>query len=86
MFVKQIDKKQALELAVKGKEILIMEPNVPDPKEWSDYEPLTLDQILTGCLFFCREPTLEVPMIDEPIWRLQRGKQPGNENSSGGQN
>jgi hypothetical protein len=83
MLVKQIDKKTALELAVKDKEILVMTPNIGNP-EWSDYVPLTLEPLLGDCLFFRREPALEeVPMFDEPA-PDEESAQPETENSSGG--
>jgi hypothetical protein len=82
MLVKQIDKKTALELAVKDKEILVMTPNIGNP-EWSDYVPLTLEPLLGDCLFFRREPALEVPMFDESA-PDEEGTQPETENSSGG--
>jgi hypothetical protein len=85
MFVKQIDKKTALELATKGIEILVMVQNLENPKEWSECFQTTLEQMLTGCLFFRREPALEVPMFDESA-PDEEGTQPETENSSGGEN
>lgn len=58
MFVKQIDMKAALELAAKGREVMIL---VPGRKEsgWNDMMPDTLQHMLEGCLFFRREPAME---------------------------
>lgn len=64
MFVKQIDKRTALELAAKGGEILLMGPDTVKPENWMDYSPHTLDKLLDGCLFFRREPALEKEMED----------------------
>ena len=70
MFVKQIDEKTALQLAAKGKEVLVMAPITTDPEKWIDYEPNTLGHMLEGCLFFRREPAMEVelagPVETEP--------------------
>lgn len=62
MFVKQIDEKTALELAAKGKEVLVMEPITTDPEKWIDYEPNTLEHMLEGCMFFRRELAMEVEL------------------------
>ena len=62
MYVKQIDRKAALELAAKGKEVLVMAPITTDPEKWIDYEPNTLGHMLEGCLFFRREPAMEVEL------------------------
>ena len=58
MFVKQIDMKAALELAAKGREVMIL---VPGGKEsgWNDMMPDTLQHMLEGCLFFRKEPAME---------------------------
>lgn len=58
MFVKQIDMKAALELAAKGREVMIL---VPGRKEsgWNDMMPDTLQHMLEGCLFFRKEPAME---------------------------
>lgn len=63
MFVKQIDEKTALELAAKGKEVLVMAPITTDPEKWIDYEPSTLGHMLEGCMFFRREPAMEVDQV-----------------------
>lgn len=69
MFAKQIDKKTALELAVKGKEVLVMVPAGKD-SGWEGMMPGTLGHLLEGCLFFRREPAMEVelagPVETEP--------------------
>ena len=59
MFVKQIDVKTALELAAKGKEILVMESTISEPQGWLDYDHNTLENMLSGCLFFRQEPAME---------------------------
>ena len=61
MYVKQIDIKTALELAVKGKEVLVMVPAGKD-SGWEDMMPGTLGHLLEGCLFFRREPAMEVEL------------------------
>ena len=69
MYVKQIDIKTALELAVKGKEVLVMVPAGKD-SGWEGMMPGTLGHLLEGCLFFRREPAMEVelagPVETEP--------------------
>lgn len=62
MYVKQIDEKTALGLAAKGKEVLVMAPITTDPEKWIDYEPNTLEHMLKGCMFFRREPAMEVEL------------------------
>lgn len=64
MFVKQIDTKTALELAVRGKEILVMVPSGKD-SGWEDMTPDTLQHMLAGCLFFRKEPAIEVDLVGE---------------------
>lgn len=64
MFVKQIDEKTALQLAARGKEVLVMAPITTDPEKWIDYEPNTLGHMLEGCLFFRREPAMEVELAE----------------------
>lgn len=64
MFVKQIDIKTALQLAAKGKEVLVMAPITTDPEKWIDYEPNTLDHLLEDCMFFRREPAMEVELME----------------------
>lgn len=66
MMVKQIDLQKALELAGKGKEILVMVPAGPDAG-WTDYTPDTLLDMLEGCLFFRREPAMEKSSFTEPF-------------------
>lgn len=63
MFAKQIDKKTALELAAKGKEVLVMVPAGKD-SGWEDMMPGTLGHLLEGCLFFRREPAMEVELAE----------------------
>lgn len=59
MFVKQIEKEEALGLAARGVEIQVLAPNTPEPGKWTDYDTDTLESMLDGCLFFRREPASE---------------------------
>ena len=61
MFVKQIDAKTALELAARGEEVLVMVPAGKDPG-WEGMMPDTLGHMLEGCMFFRREPAMEVEL------------------------
>lgn len=61
MYVKQIDQKAALELAARGKEVLVMVPAGKDPG-WEGMMPDTLGHMLEGCMFFRREPAMEVEL------------------------
>lgn len=58
MFIKQIDEKTALELAAKGREVMVLVPGEKEPK-WESMMPDTLQKMLEGCLFFRREPAME---------------------------
>ena len=66
MFVKQIDLKTALELAARGREVMMLTPTTTEPKKWTDYEPDTLQHMLDGCLFFRREVALEKELVPPP--------------------
>lgn len=63
MFVKQIDKKTALELAAKGKKVLVMIPGGKD-SGWEDMTPDSLEHMLDGCMFFRKEPAMEVELME----------------------
>lgn len=63
MFVKQITMDEALKLAAKGKEIMTLVP-VDKESSWNEMVPDTLQNMLSGVMFFRREPVLENPMID----------------------
>lgn len=63
MFVKQIDEKTALELAAKGKEVLVMVPGGKD-SGWEDMMLDSLGHMLEGCMFFRREPAMEVELME----------------------
>lgn len=79
MFVKQIDEKTALELAAKGKEVLVMAPITTDPEKWIDYKPSTLEHMLEGCMFFRKEPAIEVEQIEPAGQTIEFGPaEPGN--------
>lgn len=58
MFVKQIDEKTALELAAKGREVMVLVPGEKEPK-WESMVPDTLQKRLEGCMFFRRETEME---------------------------
>ena len=63
MFVKQIDKKTALELAAKGKKVLVMVPGGKD-SGWEDMMPDSLEHMLEGCMFFRKEPAMEAELME----------------------
>ena len=63
MFIKQVDEKTALELAAKGKEVLVMVPGGKD-SGWEDMMPDTLEHMLEGCMFFRQEPAMEVELME----------------------
>ena len=64
MFIKQISKDEALQLASKGQDILIMIPGEGDGS-WNDMVPDTLQNLLAGLMFFRKEPALENPILKE---------------------
>ena len=63
MFVKQITMDEALKLAAKGREIMTLVP-VDGENNWGEMTPDTLQNMLSGVMFFREEPALEKPMID----------------------
>ncbi len=63
MFIKQIDAKAALQLAAKGKEVLILVPGGKD-SGWEGMMPDTLEHMLEGCMFFRQEPAMEVELME----------------------
>ena len=65
MMVRQISRKEALELAARGCEVLMMGPTTEEPGGWEDYEPGTLDRLLDGCLFFREVPAVEKDLFQE---------------------
>ena len=78
MFVKQIDEKTALELAAKGKEVLVMVPGGKD-SGWEDMMPDSLGHMLEGCMFFRREPAMEAGQIEPAGQTIEFGPaEPGN--------
>lgn len=78
MFVKQIDEKTALELAAKGKEVLVMVPGGKD-SGWEDMMPDSLGHMLEGCMFFRREPAMEVDQVGSTGQTIEIGPaEPGN--------
>lgn len=64
MLVKQIGLKEAMELAAKGREVMVMAPSIPEPKQWGDYCPDTVQGMLSGCMFFRREPAMANPGME----------------------
>mgnify|MGYP006078330835 FL=1 len=63
MYVKQIDQKAALELAARGKEVLVMIPGGKD-SGWEDMTPDSLEHMLEGCMFFRKEPAMEAELME----------------------
>ena len=64
MIVKQIDMRKALELAAKGREVLVLIPSDKD-QDWEGMMPDTLGRMLDGCLFFRKESAMEVDLVGE---------------------
>lgn len=62
MIVKQIDQKTALELAAKGREVMVLIP-AGETEGWKDMMPDTLQNMLEGCMFFRREPAMEREIV-----------------------
>lgn len=78
MFIKQVDEKTALELAAKGKEVLVMVPGGKD-SGWEDMMPDSLGHMLEGCMFFRREPAMEAGQIEPAGRTIEFGPaEPGN--------
>ena len=78
MFIKQGDEKTALELAAKGKEVLVMVPGGKD-SGWEDMMPDSLGHMLEGCMFFRREPAMEAGQIEPAGRTIEFGPaEPGN--------
>ena len=78
MFIKQVDEKTALELAAKGKEVLVMVPGGKD-SGWEDMMPDSLGHMLEGCMFFRREPAMEAGQIEPAGQTIEFGPaEPGN--------
>lgn len=63
MLVKQINLQKALELAGKGREVLVLVPGDPEGS-WREYMPDTLQNMLDGYLFFRQEPAMENPELE----------------------
>lgn len=63
MFVKQITLEEALRLAANGNEVMALVPG-EEKSDWREMIPDTLQNMLSGVVFFRREPALEKPMID----------------------
>lgn len=79
MFVKQIDLKEALKLTAKGQEVMVMAPSTTGPKQWSDYYPDTLQGMLSGCMFFRREPATANPELKAAVQMKEEGKDEGKD-------
>lgn len=78
MLVKQVDEKTALELAAKGKEVLILVPGGKD-SGWEEMMPDTLGHMLDGCMFFRREPAMEVELMELTVEPAGQTIEPGLE-------
>lgn len=78
MLVKQVDEKTALELAAKGKEVLILVPGGKD-SGWEEMMPDTLRHMLDGCMFFRREPAMEVELMELTVEPAGQTIEPGLE-------
>ena len=78
MFVKQIDEKTALELAAKGKEVLILVPAGKDA-DWEGMMPDTLEHMLDGCMFFRKEPAMEMELMELTVEPAGQTIEPGPE-------
>lgn len=65
MFIKQISKEEALQLASKGQDIMIMVPGEGDGS-WSDMVPDTLQNLLAGLMFFRKNRHLKTSMKKVP--------------------
>lgn len=73
MLVKQIDMRKALELAAKGQEVLVLIPSDKD-QDREGMMPDTLSRMLDGCLFFRKEPAMEVDLVGEEPQREAAGE------------
>lgn len=60
MYVKQIGMEEALRLAGKGREIMVMVPGIEGENGWKDHTLDTLAGMLEGCMFFRKEPAAVV--------------------------
>ena len=58
MYIKQIDVKTALDLAIKGKTVMVLVPG-EDDSSWKEMVPDTLQHMLEGCMFFRQVPAVE---------------------------
>lgn len=62
MYIKQIDVKTALDLAIKGKTVMVLVPGEND-SSWKEMVPDTLQHMLEGCMFFRQEPAMEKDLL-----------------------
>ena len=62
MYRKQIDVKTALDLAIKGKTVMVLVPG-EDDSSWKEMVPDTLQHMLEGCMFFRQEPAMEKDLL-----------------------
>lgn len=62
MYIKQIDVKTALDLAIKGKTVMVLVPG-EDDSSWKEMVPDTLQHMLEGCMFFRQEPAMEKDLL-----------------------
>lgn len=63
MFIKQITQNEALSLAAKEIEVMVLVPG--EEGGWGNMTPDTLQNLLSRLMFFRREPALENPIIEE---------------------
>lgn len=63
MFIKQITQNEALSLATKEIEVMVLAPG--EEGGWGNMTPDTLQNLLSGLMFFRREPALENPIIED---------------------
>lgn len=75
MIVKQIDRKEASELFSKGIDVLVMVPSLRDSREWKDYMPDTLGDLLEGVMFFRAEPAMENELLGGERMKIRETKE-----------
>ena len=78
MFIKQISKDEALQLASKGQDILIMIPGEGDGS-WNDMVPDTLQNLLAGLMLRNlpeapqnQPPTVRLPVQKVPVQKRKK--------------
>lgn len=84
MFVKQIEIQEALRLAGNGKEVQILAPSTQEPEKWTDYEPDTLQNLLSDCLFFRTEPAMKASEFGDAPQESGKNPSPDTEGTAAG--